>query len=255
MDRYRSARYAFAVAGVVLCAGRGKLLSQTEKPLTFEVASLKQHALPNNGAVQTVSRGNTPALPGTPTRRFSFHLATFKILIALAYDLKPYQLIGLPDWAGKDGPISDEYYDVDAVAPIDNPTVGQLRQMLQVLLAERCSLRAHPETREIPVYVLTISKNGVKFQAPPGEPTRSSATWYTLLQDLSPNVEYPIIDRTGLSGYFDFPGLHQIVVEQRNSSASFAELFSERYGLDLKLKKESADVLVIDHIQRPSANP
>ena len=116
-------------------------------------------------------------------------------------------------------------------------------------------MRAHTETREIPAYVLTVSKKGVKFQAPPGEPTRSSATWYTLLQDLSAYVDYPIIDRTGLSGYFDFPGLHQIVLEQRNSSSSFADLFSERYGLDLKLKRENADALVIDHMQRLSENP
>lgn len=220
----------------------------------FEVSSIKQHPV-HTGSVTVVTRRSPPALPSTPGRRFSFHVTTVKVLIALAYDVQPYQVLELPDWAGAERGNSEELYDVDAIAPVDSPTRPQLRTMLQALLAERCQLKVHRETREVPVYLLTIAKGGVKFKSIAGEPTPQSPTVFTLVQSISRYVEHPILDRTDLTGSYDFSSLHEIALEHPDSAYALSGLLKERFGLELEPKRESTEVLVVDHIQRPSPNP
>ncbi len=244
---------ALAAVGVAIAT---PLLCQTapDRPWAFEVASIKQHVWTNTGMANVVVRMNPPSLPEMAGRRFSYRLTTIKILVALAYDMKPHQLLGLPDWAGAAGRNSDEYYDVEALAPIDNPTRPQLEAMLQSLLAERCRLQTHRMTSEVPVCLLTIAKGGPKFAPITGDPTSMAATMYTLVQSLSTHVEYPILDRTGLTGSYIFPSLHAILVQHPESTSALSALLAENFGLQLVTRKEIMEVLVVDSVRRPSAN-
>lgn len=149
-----------------------------------------------------------------------------------------------------------EYYDVDAIAPIENPTRSQLQVMLQSLLAERFQFRAHRETRELPVYELVVAKGGAKIKAIVGKPTPVSPTIFSLIQTLSLHVDRPIVDRTDLTGYYDFPPIYRELAQMNRPESAFAvsDLLRTYLGLELKPERESTEVLVVEHIERPSAN-
>ncbi|MBZ5581580.1 MAG: TIGR03435 family protein [Acidobacteriia bacterium] len=164
-------------------------------------------------------------------------------------------MFGLPGWAGPDGARDVEYYDVDAVAPVEKPTRSQLQIMLQSLLAERFQLRAHRETRDLPVYALMIAKGGAKFKAITGEPTPISPTLFTLTESLSRHVDRPIVDRTDLTGYYEFPSIFKELAQDPPGSASgVSDLLRANLGLELKPERVRMEVLVVDHVERPSAN-
>lgn len=150
------------------------VLSQTpaSKP-QFEVASVK----PNPSG-----RGGLMEVP--PTGRVNIDSATFKTLMQWAFRVQDYQIIGGPAWLAVDR------FDLLASPPADfkpqpvvpcfaadcPPTPVQL--MMQGLLADRFQLKVHRETRELPVYEMTIAKSGFKLkeaaplqpQAGPGMP-------------------------------------------------------------------------------------
>ena len=70
----------------------------------------------------------------------------------------------------------------------------------------------------------------------------------------STHVDRPIVDGTGLNGYYDFPSLREIFLEHPDSALALSTLLRESFGLELKPEKESMDVLIVDHVQRPSPN-
>ena len=112
------------------------------------------------------ARAVTPSAPcrgGFPPSN-----ATLKILIAEAYHVYDFQISGGPKC------LATERYDIEAkLAEGAHPTSVQLRGMLQELLAELFNLAIHRETKDLPVYALTVSKGGPKFQRsqdPGGEP-------------------------------------------------------------------------------------
>ena len=64
-----------------------------------------------------------------------------------------------------------ERYDMTAKA--ERPSsVEELHTMLKNLIAERFKLRFHLETRELPVYALTVDKGGPKLTAARGSECR-----------------------------------------------------------------------------------
>ncbi len=77
-------------------------------------------------------------------------------LIRLAYDLPTFQVSGGPDW------INSETFDVTARAS-SNPTLAGKRMMLRRLLADRFNLSTHTETRELPIYALTLARSDRKL--------------------------------------------------------------------------------------------
>jgi uncharacterized protein (TIGR03435 family) len=80
----------------------------------------------------------------------------------MAYDLEPPQVIA-PEWTGQ------VRFDISANLPADG-TREQIPQMLQGLLAERFQLKVHKESREFPIYALTVSKGGLKMKGTPVDP-------------------------------------------------------------------------------------
>lgn len=246
--------------GLIMLGGFGITLlwcqTAAEPPLAFEVASIKPHPVIPSAVneVHVVVRMNTPTLPSAPRQRFSEHMTTVETLIAKAYDLKTYQILGLPDWAKPYGASPGEYYDIDAITPMSDPNRAQMQTMLQSLLAERFELRVHPDMRELPAYELVAAKGGVKFKPIAGEPTPRSPTMFWLVEQLSHYryMDRPIVDRTDLSGHYDFPSFRE--AERPDSASSLSAVLKSYLGLELKPTRERTQVLVVEHVQRPSPN-
>jgi len=117
----------------------------------FEVASIRSHG----PEVRVVGL----SISGPRVTVEAFALAN---LITYAYDLKPYQVIGGPDWA------AIERFDLAAKAEGD-ATVSkeQVREMLKTLVADRFKVQLHRAMREMPVYALVIAKGGPKLAPSP----------------------------------------------------------------------------------------
>ncbi|HVW06975.1 MAG TPA: TIGR03435 family protein [Bryobacteraceae bacterium] len=189
-------------------------------------------------------------------------------LITFAYRLHPSQVLNAPAWADTD------YFDVDGLPDEPGvPTLQQQRIMYQKLLSDRFQLSFHRTQKELPVYILTAGKNGPKLatsaRAPdagtdqsmirPGYLTETNATMGDLAGVLQFMVlDRPVLDRTGLAGHFDFtlrwtpddspaPG-------RGDGPPGLPTAIQEQLGLKLEATKASADVLIIDKVERPSAN-
>ena len=146
--------------------------------------------------------------------------------------------------------------------------------MKQLLLAERFKLAFHRETRALPGYALVLGNGGLK--AKPSEPdagSRTSSRWGSieaagcamahLALKLSEVLHVPVADFTALPGEFDFQlnwtsdemqaTPPDAVPDAAFGSSLFAAL-QEQLGLKLESRKVPADVLVIDHAEKPSEN-
>lgn len=216
----------------------------------------------------------------TAGRRISCENETMNDIITYAYGLHPKQIVGGSDWFGTD--------KFDIVGTPDVPGALDSKQeqgMYRKLLADRFQLKFHHETRTLPVYVLTVGKEGHKltiskkqigtpdqtFQITPDlvklrETSATLAEFAGILQGTV--MDKPVVDQTGLTGKFDFllrwtPDDSQFtqmgVRLQPNPDVPSAApgLFTalqEELGLKLEPAKAPVDVLVIDHVERPSAN-
>ena len=147
-----------AAFGVI---GSGALLAQSpQSPPTerrFEVASVKPALSPaEQGRLAAQGGGSGPArrfgIQTQPGGRFSAGTTTLKRLIAEAFEVKEYQIDGGPPW------LTTDFFDITANAGAD-ATPADVKAMLRTLLAERFGLRTHSDTRQAPVYVLTIARS------------------------------------------------------------------------------------------------
>ncbi len=120
----------------------------------FQVASIKLSTLPNGGgAIRPGPQGG----PGTADPgRVTYSFSTIADLIASAYSVKRYQILG-PKW------LDAERFDIVAKVP-QGAIKQQLNIMLQNLLAERFHLTLHRETKELPVYALVVGAKGPKLK-------------------------------------------------------------------------------------------
>ena len=113
----------------------------------FEVASVK----PN-----TSGNGMT-MIPPPVGGRFSATNARIRMLVSLAYNVRNFQISGGPAWLDTDG------FDIAAKAADPKVTIDGLRPMLQSLLEDRFQLKVRRETKEVPVYALTLPKGSSKL--------------------------------------------------------------------------------------------
>jgi uncharacterized protein (TIGR03435 family) len=230
-----------------------------EKPLSFDAASIKPHTnsegggrngAPGDGPLHGTGSGG---LRFTPGRVVSSPIGvTARKIILEAYRLNQYQLSGGPGW------LDSYWFDLEgkAESPADE---NQLRQMLRTLLAERLQLVAHRETREMPVYALTVGKNGPKLREwkegdvmpafSGANNYRDRGTMQRLADVLSnaPDVGRPVLDKTGLKGVYVF-------YVQWPQGEEFLPAMQEQLGLKLESQKGPVDILVVDHIEKASAN-
>ena len=216
----------------------------------FEVASIKPNR--SAGGISSIRLS---------TGRVSMENVSLKKVILNAYgipDDREYTING-PDW------LTSEHFDIDATFPADTPLL-HVRQMAQRLLAERFMLTLHRETRQLPVYSLTVAKNGPKIHAVedgqgqtsngPGRLEAKKITMQKLADLLARPAGLPIVDSTGLKGVFDFT--LEWSPDQAAEATAWPSIFTalqEQLGLKLESGKGPVEILVVDHIRKaPTEN-
>jgi uncharacterized protein (TIGR03435 family) len=199
-------------------------------------------------------------------------------LIKFAYSLHPKQIVNAPDW------ITAEKFNVDGVPDVEgSPSGPQMRMLFQDALAQRFGLAFHRDHKELPAYALTVVKEGPKLtvtaDAPsspsnfmfsrPGALHVTNSTMADFCNGMQEAVmDKPVVDRTGLKDRYDFnlnwtPDQSQFAQmgahiapasDDPNAPPSLYTALQEQVGLKLEPTKASAEVLVIDHVEKPSAN-
>jgi bla regulator protein blaR1 len=260
-----------AVAAAILAAGtlvRGQPQS-TPRP-AFEVASIK----PGDPNSQMFRVG---IMPGG---RFAANNASLKLLIQTAYDVRSHQISGGPNW------LDSAKYDVEAkpdnATPIPAGPAGgpQMRLLLQSLLEERFKLRLHRESREEPVYELVVAGGGPRMKQAAdslkqpqrglrmgrGQLTGTAAPISILINQISQQLGRSVIDKTGLTGQYDFelkwtPEFNQSQASPADpgpqpdlGGPSIFTAIQEQLGLKLESTKGPVEVIVIDSAEKPSEN-
>lgn len=212
------------------------------QPPSFEAASVKP-------AAPTTGRGGRASSSGD---RFTFANTTLVNVLTRAYAVRGYQIDG-PLW------IRTERYDIVAKAP-DNTPPTQIPALLQVLLTERFQLKLHREQRDMPAYFIIRGKGDAKFQKSAGElgydlnngrRELKNHTMAQLADFLSPMVQRPVFDRTGLPGTYNFPlemSMEELGGINAKPDTSAPSIFTIVEGLGLKLepRKEQVEVIVVD---------
>lgn len=230
----------------------------------FDVISIRPHKETSN-----YSHWLTPTPDGYGAQNIEVSALIFN-----AFELKcPEQIVGLPTWASEDS------FDIEAKVDDDTLTAYQklsdrerkehAAPMLRTMLADRFKLKVHHETRVLPVYALVVAKSGFKLkqsQAPESlygmNLGRSSISILggplgaRFIVGLSDKTGRIVVDKTGLTGWYDID-LKWTSDEEVAAGASGPSLFTaleEQLGLKLVSEKAPVDVIVVDHIERPSAN-
>jgi uncharacterized protein (TIGR03435 family) len=184
-----------------------------------------------------------------------------------AYGIQLYQL-SAPNWT-RDEPAT---FDILASMPAGG-TPEQVPEMLQTLLKERFKLAVHREYRDSEVYVLVLGKDRPRLKAaPPDAPYafqmlprpdgvyhfQMTANLASFAQNVASYVGRPVFDRTKLKGIYEFamdvtrvPGDLTATLPQGPEFVSAVE----QLGLKLELRKESLQMIVVDHIEKtPTEN-
>lgn len=263
-----------------------------DKP-KFEVASVRENTADDGKVMIGIQPGG----------RFTAVNVALWDLIRQAFAVQRTQIVGAPDWT------ETARYDIVAKAESEIPRggpgapIGPLNFMMQDLLEDRFKLRAHRETRDMPIYALVLARSDKKFGAsfqpstvdcaamrgrggraggppgppPPGQrpicgmrmgPHEVSASGVPLVQFtqvLSQLTQRIVVDRTGLTGNFDIdltftpdrmpqgpppPGVPLPSIDP-NGPSLFTAL-QEQLGLKLDSERAPVEVLVIDHVERPT---
>jgi uncharacterized protein (TIGR03435 family) len=161
---HRALRRGSVIAIVVLIGllvSTGFSQAPAKAGLTFDVAAVKP-AAPINPA-EILQTGKMPKFGMTVEgTRVDFAFVSMADLLRIAYDVKPFQIVG-PDW------MNNERFDILARMP-EGATKEQVPQMLQALLADRFQVKVHRENREHGVYALVVAKGGPKLKESTPEP-------------------------------------------------------------------------------------
>jgi uncharacterized protein (TIGR03435 family) len=235
---------------------------------SFEVATIKP-SKPDEPGKAFLVRGN----------RFTTVNTTLSELMSFAYGVHPKQVIGAPDWA------ATAKFDIDAKPDGEGaPSDKQWKAMLQKLIVERYKLTFHHEKKELSVYVLTAAKTGQKMTKSEGDPNGLPGLFFHgRLGDLHVNnanmadfagllqqavLDRPVLDQTGITGRWDFtldwtPDDSQFngmgvkippPTDGANQPPALYTAIQEQIGLKLDATKAPADVMIIDHVEKPSEN-
>ncbi len=248
---------------------------QTAPKLAYDVVSLKPlKTLRDQGGIRLTPDG------------LIWQGALMKAIIASAYGVRVDRISGLPTWA------SSGVYDLQV--KMGDETLAEFQklpqkaqqaqrfQMLRPVLEERLKLKAHLESKIVTVYSLVIAKGGFKLKeadpnntyedgikVPEGTPRagsmsmtsgklRGQAITITMLTaQLGGIVDGPVHDDTGLTGKYDvtleWSPAHANPDPDDTRPSIFTAL-QEQLGLKLEPGKGPVDVLIIDHIEKPTEN-
>jgi uncharacterized protein (TIGR03435 family) len=232
-----------------------------QQPAAFEVATIKL----NKSGARAIDNTWGPA-------RMSWTNVPLRVLIKSAYGIQDYQIGGTPAWT------VSERWDVEGKTERE-ATMPEMRERLQALLADRFQLKSHWEARELPQYKLVIAKSGIKLseykteegdtrpvgsRVERGSIAGRGVPFPTFLNLLRGQLGRPIVDATGLSARYDFR-LEWVPDESQPNSGgdspppdaagpSIFAAIQEQLGLKLEAIKGPVEVLVIDHVEKPTEN-
>lgn len=227
----------------------------------FEVASVKLNKLDTRGFIGAVPGGKG-------FRGFKAPGARLIVLVMQAYNVADWQISGGPEWIWSDA------FDIDARA--ENPSsYDQIRLMLQTLLADRFQLKVRRETREEPVYALRREKDSpnlvphaddgtlpvIRVGSKPGERIFENMPIARLAMLVTGETHRTVLDKTGLDGSYDFKLEYASTLRKGPSDGNSANELGEsvfaavrKLGLKLEPEKGPSEYLVIEHVEKPSAN-
>ena len=253
----------FAIA--ILCV-RGTAQTATEAP-EFDVASIHVNNAETDGHHHIISDPSES--------HFRTVNLAFRDLIQFAYGVPDSQILGGPAW------LDSVMFDIDAKS---DPAVDaelhtlpteearhQKQLMVQALLADRFKLKVHQETRQLPVYALIVVKDGPKFKPSKIDGTTidtsrtrlhiagSDDTISIFARELAQILGRVVVNQTGLSGRYDLS--LRWTPDDAASAPSSADVppdiftaIQEQLGLKLESTKGPVHMLVIDSVEKPSAN-
>lgn len=254
-----------------------------QERMVFEVASVKMNKSGPVAGQSLNGDGNTIVLSNM----------TVRDVIAWAYQTQGFQIVGGPEWI-----LNDRFDITAKAAREIPATgfdgVAPAMLMMRALLEDRFGLVARREPREMPIYALVVvradGQPGVGLRrsqndcaalikaaggrggippAPDGRPrcglTNRNGTIMAggyplsqLVRYLAPQVQRAVIDRTGLSGDWDFdlrftPPQMALGVNPPSDTdtISLFTALQEQLGLRLEPGRAAVDALVIDRIERP----
>jgi uncharacterized protein (TIGR03435 family) len=233
--------------------------SQVDKLPQFDVASIRLANL--NTDDDSSSDRVDISLGGRLTMR-SIRLNS---CVKWAYGVQDAQIV---DRVGLTAGLISERYDI--VAQAAGPTSDKnLKLMMQSLLADRFKLVLHREKKELAIYKLVVAKSGPKFRKSEGEGNREirrsrvgvvaeKISMSEFADYLSGEVHGPVQDMTGLTGSFNLAlDLRPYVANASTPvmiSSLILEAMRDQLGLQLQSQRGLTDILVIDHVERPTAN-
>jgi uncharacterized protein (TIGR03435 family) len=187
--------------------------------------------------------------------------------MAFAYAIHPDQIAGLPE------ALQSASFDIDGRADAEGePSLAQMQEMIQTLLADRFALHFHREQRSLPIYAMRIAKGGPKLTpASPGEQldqrangngssltqTYTGASIADFLLGMQFFLNRPTVDETGLTGRYDITLTYtpnEASTTNPHAAPGIFTAIQEQLGLKLEATKGPVQVFVIDHIEQPSAN-
>ena len=271
------ARQAILIAGLVLAclatsaAVAPQWIAFAQRP-EFEVASVRENT--NIGDDQPDFR------PRRSGQIFQMHDTRVFSLVLYAHDITRYQVDGYERF-----PESSTWYDIDARIP-DGATDGQVKLMVQSLLEDRFKFRTHREKREITQYALVVDKGNAKLSPATDRPmdlriegrrllqadgscgvsvwhdgarlTCHAASIDKIVATVGQMMEAPVVDRTGLRGSYDV-NVRFVTGERKLDpdaplGPTFEQVLREELGLRIEKGKGEIEVLVVDHMEKPSEN-
>ena len=203
-------------------------------------------------------------------RQFVLENRTVETLLLAGYGVQKKQIVNAPDWT------RTERWDVRGVPDVPGqPSLKQMQSLVRKILVERFGLVTHTEKREMEVYALTVAKGGEKMTPSAGDPnglpdendrenggqrtmqaTHVSMTDFVLMMKFF--LDRPVVDQTGLKGRYDFRWNWTFdesrVPTDGTAAPGVFTAIQEQLGLKLEPVKAQTDVLVVDKVERPSAN-
>jgi uncharacterized protein (TIGR03435 family) len=247
-------------------------MPQAAQPAAYDVSTIKPHP-PGDDSTSWY---------GLPDGVRISNIAA-QDLIAAAWDLRPDQVTGGPDW------VRDARWDFTAkateldAADLKGLPAAEKRRMLQAVLTERLGLKVHQESRMANIYSLLPARSGIKLKPlvlnteeqaaykKAGQSMGVSADDATMtlsghgtgmpniLRTLANNTRRTIFDKTGLpaGALYNFNLRFTREGEPTDSADAPPPLptaLEEQLGLHLEAGRGPEPVLLIDAVQKPTEN-
>lgn len=279
----------FVAVLALLCAGAMRAQHPTAEPavqaayvpsLTFDVTTIRESDPDHSVRV--------PVRYSLHSSRVSLVDYSILTLLWTAYGIDDFQVQGLPAWAHQAmfdiQAQSDPSADEKLARLSDEQARLEHQHMFQVLLAGRFHLKVHWETRDGLIYELIPTKSGPKLHRADSLPPSSREVLFmgnlkipsifaygnggyeghrcsldSLANALTRPMGAPVINKTGLIETYDFIlNYHGIGTDEATDDPTLplplVEALPDQLGLKLQPGKGPRQYLVIDHIERPSAN-